>query len=172
VTCQQGLQFLPDRSAAIAEMSRVLRPGGRVALAVWASIEECPSMAALERAIRDLLGDEPADRYQSGPWGQSDGAVLANLLVSSGFTDIRVEKRELLATFVGGAPQLRASLAASAVADDVASLSAEQSDALNQRIELYLQPFTVGSAVEAVWRSNVATAVKVGPVEPADRDGA
>jgi SAM-dependent methyltransferase len=160
VTCQQGLQFVPDRGAAVAEMSRALRPGGRVALAVWASIEECPSMAALERAIRDELGDEPADRYRSGPWGLPDGTALAGLLDSSGFADIRVQKHELRATFTGGAPQLRDSLAASAVADDVARLSTDDTDALNSRIEHYLQPLTVGGAVEAVWHANIATATK------------
>lgn len=35
VLCQQGLQFMPDRSAAMSEMSRVLVSGGRLALSVW-----------------------------------------------------------------------------------------------------------------------------------------
>jgi SAM-dependent methyltransferase len=162
VTCQQGLQFVPDRAAAIAEMSRVLRPGGRVAVAVWATIEECPSMAALESAIRDQLGDEPADRYRSGPWGMPDGASLALLLESGGFTDVKVDKHALLAVFPGGSAQLSASLAASAVAGDVANLSAEDRADLDQRITDQLMPLMVGGAVEAVLHSNVATAVKPG----------
>ena len=32
VTCQQGLQFFPDRPAGVREMRRVLKPGGRLAL--------------------------------------------------------------------------------------------------------------------------------------------
>jgi SAM-dependent methyltransferase len=160
VTCQQGLQFVPDRGAAIAEMSRVLRPGGRVALAVWATIEECPAMAALEHAIRDQLGDEPADRYRSGPWGMPDGATWAGLLSSGGFTNVQVEKHKLLAVFPGGAAQLSASLAASAVAADVASLSAADRAALDHRIAQHLTSLTVGGAVEAVLHSNIATAIK------------
>ena len=41
-TCQQGLQFFPDRLAALAEMRRALRPGGQVGIAVWKRIAECP----------------------------------------------------------------------------------------------------------------------------------
>jgi SAM-dependent methyltransferase len=160
VTCQQGLQFVPDRAAAIAEMWRVLRPGGRAVLAVWAALEECPAMAALENAIRDQLGDEPAGRYRSGPWGLPDPATLALLLEAGGFTQVQVAKHELLAVFPGGAAQLGASLAASAVAGDVANLPDAARTALNEQIVHQLKPLTVGSTVEALLHSNIATAVK------------
>jgi SAM-dependent methyltransferase len=160
VTCQQGIQFVPDRAAAIAEMFRVLRPGGRVALAVWAAIEECPPMAALERAIRDQLGDEPAHRYRSGPWGLPDGASLADLLNAGGFSQVRVDKHELIAVFPGGSAQLSASLAASAVAGDVAGLPAEDRAALDERIVHHLTSLTVSGAVEATLHANIATGTK------------
>ncbi|MEP6480180.1 MAG: methyltransferase domain-containing protein [Rhodoglobus sp.] len=37
VLCQQGLQFIADPDAAVAEMFRVLRPGGVVAIESWAA---------------------------------------------------------------------------------------------------------------------------------------
>ncbi|HTW20106.1 MAG TPA: class I SAM-dependent methyltransferase [Mycobacteriales bacterium] len=160
VTCQQGLQFMPDRVAALDEMSRVLRPGGRLGVAVWATIEQCPSMAALERALRDQLGDEIADRYRSGPWGLSDGSSLAELLHAAGFAEVQVDKRALTAVFPGGVAQLSASLAASGVAAEVASMPAEDRAALDQRIAHHLSSVMAGEAVEAVMHSNIATAVK------------
>jgi ubiquinone/menaquinone biosynthesis C-methylase UbiE len=39
VLCQQGLQYFPDRMAAMREMARVLAPGGRVCLNVWGALE-------------------------------------------------------------------------------------------------------------------------------------
>src|SRR5215471_4332234 len=33
LTCHQGLQFMPDKLAAVRDMRRVLAPGGRVAIA-------------------------------------------------------------------------------------------------------------------------------------------
>jgi ubiquinone/menaquinone biosynthesis C-methylase UbiE len=37
ILCRQGLQFFPDRLAALCEMHRVLAPDGRVLLSVWRS---------------------------------------------------------------------------------------------------------------------------------------
>jgi ubiquinone/menaquinone biosynthesis C-methylase UbiE len=45
VLCRQGLQFFPDRPAALCEMHRVLAPGGRLVLSVWSGIERSPGLA-------------------------------------------------------------------------------------------------------------------------------
>jgi ubiquinone/menaquinone biosynthesis C-methylase UbiE len=42
VCCQLGLQYFPDRPAALAEMARVLAPGGRLAAMLWRSIDHSP----------------------------------------------------------------------------------------------------------------------------------
>src|SRR5215211_2542097 len=54
LTCQQGLQFMPDKPAAVRERRRVLAPGGRVAIATWRSLEDV-------RGMRDL--NEVAERH-------------------------------------------------------------------------------------------------------------
>ena len=52
VTCQQGLQFFPDRPAAAGEMRRALAPGGRLGVATWRSAAEVPLFAALQAGGR------------------------------------------------------------------------------------------------------------------------
>ena len=56
VLCQLGLQFFPDRAAALGEMLRVLIPGGRLALSVYSAIERTPVALALAEALDRHLG--------------------------------------------------------------------------------------------------------------------
>ncbi len=132
--CQQGLQFFPDRAAALAEMRGALRPGGRVGIAVWAAIEQAPPFAALEDAIREVAGDELADCYRGGPWGMPDADQLRELLEESGFDEIRVQQDALPLSFEG-APQLCSALAASAIAADLDLLSVQRREQFAQVLE-------------------------------------
>jgi SAM-dependent methyltransferase len=58
VLCQQGLQYFPDRPAAIGEMARVLSSGGRLALNVWGALERQPFHLAAIGAVGNFLGAE------------------------------------------------------------------------------------------------------------------
>jgi len=56
VLCQQGLQYFPDRQAAMKEIARVLVPGGRVSLNVWGCIERQAFFAVFVDACAEALG--------------------------------------------------------------------------------------------------------------------
>ena len=63
VVCQQGVQFFPDMQAAVNEMARASRPGGRVAVTVWSPLERSPYMQAQFRAVEQLLGAEASRSF-------------------------------------------------------------------------------------------------------------
>lgn len=86
VTCQQGLQFFPDRALAVREMRRVLADGGRVALSTWRPLEENPFFHALHRLATERFGPHVDRRFSLGQAGE-----LSALLTSAGFNDIQVE---------------------------------------------------------------------------------
>lgn len=66
VTCQQGLQFFPDRLAAVREMRRALAPGGRLALSCWAPDTGMPVLLELRRVAERHLGPLSDRRHAFG----------------------------------------------------------------------------------------------------------
>ncbi len=65
VTCQQSLQFFPDRLAALREMKRALRPGGQVAIAVWTAITDNEWFTAIQKALLATLDHDGFGLNQS-----------------------------------------------------------------------------------------------------------
>jgi SAM-dependent methyltransferase len=95
VTCQQGLQFFPDRAAAVTEFRRVLGVGGVVLAAVWAAEHPLGLFGPIGEVLREQGLPEPYPRaFQPGTYvlGADE---LRELFVSGGFTDVTVEPREL-----------------------------------------------------------------------------
>jgi SAM-dependent methyltransferase len=158
VTCQQGLQFFPSREAALAEMQRVLRPGGKLGIAVWCAVEDCPPCFALANALEHVLGAEIADVYKGGPWGLPDSASLVELAEVGGFTDVEVHKYELPIVFEGGPDQLLLTLRATAVATAVAELSEAKQTALAIALEEAAGQITVDGTIRSHTASHILTA--------------
>ena len=59
--CQSGLMFVPDPAAAVGEMSRVVRPGGRVAAQVWSSLDRQTAIQPFADAVARHAGLDAVD---------------------------------------------------------------------------------------------------------------
>lgn len=92
VLCRFGLMLVPEMDRAAAEISRVLRPGGRAVLAVWASSRLNPWMTAGGRAAVELGLVEPPDRDAPGPFRLSDPDRLRSVVAASGLEIESVEE--------------------------------------------------------------------------------
>ncbi|GFG51512.1 methyltransferase type 11 [Mycolicibacterium agri] len=97
VVCQFALMFFTDRAAAVSEVKRVLRPGGRIAVATWASIDQLPGFAAMADLFGDELGDWAADAMRA-PFAVGTPEALADVLRPA-FPDVVVVRREGVARF-------------------------------------------------------------------------
>src|SRR5262245_46018370 len=97
VLCHQGLQFFPDRTAAVREMRRVLSNGGRVVLSVWQALQHHPVFAAVYEATARRL-NAPISAVAL-PFAFGDAEALRALLSAAGFQRIAINPQSLQANF-------------------------------------------------------------------------
>ncbi len=99
VVCQQGLQFFPDKPQALREMHRVLRPTGRLALALWCSIDTSPGHHALAQGLERHVSQEAATLMYN-VFGLGEATTISALLEEAGFREVQIRQEERMARFL------------------------------------------------------------------------
>jgi SAM-dependent methyltransferase len=87
--CQQGLQFMPDRPAAVRELHRLITPGGRIAVSTWCD-PGTPGYAPFWPVFRRRLPE--AVGFLDAIFGLTDAGELHQLLTGAGYRDVQVER--------------------------------------------------------------------------------
>lgn len=162
VVCQQGLQFFPDRPAALREAHRVLASGGRAALCVWQALERQPVFSTLLEAEARHLG-MPTDVVAGAPFSLGDAAELRALLGEAGFE--RLEVRAVTHEVRFPQPQRfvkRTTLAAAAVLPEMADMDeaarAELVDVVGREVDDTLRQYVDGDSIRFPLHAHIALA--------------
>jgi len=87
VVCQQSLQFFPDKVAALGEVSRVLRPTGRLAATIWAAPEHSPYFAAQSAGVLAAIGDKGLNPLRTAMPADPE-RLLTEWAVTAGLADV------------------------------------------------------------------------------------
>jgi SAM-dependent methyltransferase len=145
VLCRFGYMLMADPAAALAETRRVLRRGGRVALAVWGPAERNPWSGVRAQLLVERGYLPPPEPGAPGPFTMGSEDRIRELLGGAGLRALRLEEvavrfpfRDLDEYVTWGsetAPGF-ASVVAQASADELAALRAE----LGQRLSPYATP--------------------------------
>ncbi len=129
VLCQHGLQYFPDRLAALNETRRTLRPSGRLILSVWRPIQFNPGHAVFANVLERLVS-QPAAAERRAPFALSDRNEIRNLLVKAGFREVVVHLDARVARFPSAEAMVRIMIAGS----PLSSVMSETNPAVLQNV--------------------------------------
>ena len=88
-TCRFGFMFFPDLPAAVAELGRVVRPGGTVAAAVWAGPEQ-NEWATIPGAAIAAEVEQPAPEPDApGMFRCAAPGAMTSLFEGAGLQEVR-----------------------------------------------------------------------------------
>ena len=123
---QQGLQYIPDKPAALREMRRILAPGGRAFVATWAPLTEDHVREVVDRVAREHIGfSSLASRF-----GLGTAETLRALMEAAGFAEVTSTPVELMLHFPSYTEWVRAT-----VAPDLAQLPTAEQEMTARAVE-------------------------------------
>jgi SAM-dependent methyltransferase len=158
--CKWGLMFTIDPEAALREVRRILRPGGRVALAAWDAPAANAWATIPTQAMVELGHATPPDPDAPGMFILSAPGRLQDLLESAGFLDVVVDAVPTPRSFAGVEEYV-------AETDEISSffgemfgpLAADEREAVVRKIAELAQPYTAADgSLSFTGRSLVAAA--------------
>lgn len=155
VLCQQGLQFFPDKPAALREVRRVLAPGGRIAMSVWRTTGVYNT--AVGKALAQHVSAGAASRFCASR-KVPDDKELIELAAAAGLRDAKLHVRERTVRLPSVDRFVLAHLAGTPVAAELRAIGDAARGALARDVERDLAAYREGDGVAFPEEITVITA--------------
>ena len=152
VFCQQGLQFFPDKAGAVAEIYRVIKPGGIFAPACWCKIS--PLFQAVSDSLKKRVSDKSA--FQAlVPFSFREREVISSLLTAAGFKMIKTTSLQLQRPLQPPREAIRREILASPYEQELMDKGEETIEGVINDVELALAPYRQGENLLVPQESNL-----------------
>ena len=153
VLCQQGLQYMPDRPAALREMKRVLASGGRLGLSVFS---QSIGYQIFERTAAQFVGEKAAAIMREG-FALADLGELSELLRTAEFSTVQMHTKTLPARFASARDFIDYQLGGR-LASAVSTLSDETRTALVAALRKAFEPYVDSDGLAFPMQAHVVLA--------------
>lgn len=141
ITCAHGLMFFEDPAAALREMARMLRPGGRIVATTWSRREKNPHEDAFAHALEGrVLGER---EFFDALFRLDEPSHLRDIAREAGLR-VRVTRRERVARFPDANTYWSAMADARPLAEAITALPAQDRHALRARALERMEPHRQG----------------------------
>ena len=157
VCCHQGVQFFPDRPAALREMLRVLTPTGRLALGLWRRLEYQPFYAGLSEALERYVNREAAASLRAA-FSLADADELRALVVGAGFGNIQIRIRSRLTRYPSLREFVLGYLSGTPMAGAISALDGTIRSAMVEQVCSTLRDYVDDDGMAAPWEAYLLTA--------------
>jgi ubiquinone/menaquinone biosynthesis C-methylase UbiE len=149
VVCRFGFMLMADPATALSETRRVLRPGGRLALAVWRGPEQNPWVAIAGRILAERGLMPPPEPGAPGMFTLGSEERLRSLLHDAGFADSRLEDVSVRFTYDDVEDYVVTSREmGGAFGSAFGSASADEQNAIVEELRTAFVPFTSANGLE------------------------
>ncbi len=142
VVSQFGFMFFDDQRTALREMMGVLRPGGRLAVAVCDALDRSPGYAVLAELVHRLFGEDVAQAFRA-PFASGDKRQLRTLCIDADIPQAKVIRQDGPANF--DSINSLVSTERACVGTLGGLLNREQFDRLFDEAEEALEPFVTAN---------------------------
>jgi SAM-dependent methyltransferase len=155
VLCQNGIQFVLDKSVVLHEIHRVLVAGGRLAFTVWSEVT--PYAAALSEALARHISAEAAASSHA-PFQLRDARTILDLVEGAPFREITIQEVAVIRPMPASAKGIVADAARTAFAHDVAAASEAARQALGREVSAALKAYRIGDTLAILHKSHLVQA--------------
>jgi ubiquinone/menaquinone biosynthesis C-methylase UbiE len=159
VLCQQGLQYFPDKTRAVREMRRVLRPGGSLGICVWRTIDHSPCHFAIAASLRRHLSEQASQRFQA-VFSFGDPGAIEHVLAAGGFPEAELHSEVIMRRLLPPQESIPGLLASTPIGPYFAALPQDAQQVIVDEVAEALSAYRCGNGFEVPQATFMVRALK------------